>query len=376
MANTLTAYVPKLLAQGLLALREAAIMPRLVNRGLDRIAGEKGSSIDVPIPSAISAGAVSPSYVPPDTTGVSPTVVNVPLDQWYEAAFYLTDKELAEVDAGIMPGQASEAIKALANNVNAAILALGANVYGYAGTAGTTPFASDLSQALEAAKVLNIQLAPTTDRHIVIDPTAQYNAMQLRAIQDASWRANAAGITEATIGRILGYDWHMHQLVPTFTKGAAGTFLLDDSAARAVGVKTLHMDGATTKPAAGDVFTIAGDTQTYVVVSSTTLVGTDTDVTFEPGLKVAIPAADGNEAVTFKATRVRNLAFHRDAFVFATRPLVAPVEVGIMQTIADAESGLSLRLEVTREHKRTRWSYDILYGVKTVRPELACVIAG
>lgn len=81
--------------------------------------------------------------------------------------------------------------------------------------------------------------------------------------------------------------------------GAAGTPLLDDVIARPLGTTTLHMDGFTVKPAVNDLFTVAGDMQVYEVISATTLVGTDSDVTFRPGLKVAIPAVDGNEAVTF-----------------------------------------------------------------------------
>lgn len=80
---------------------------------------------------------------------------------------------------------------------------------------------------------------------------------------------------------------------------AAGAPLLDDIVARPIGLTVLHMDGFTTKPAAGDSFTIAGDNQVYEVISATALAGTDSDVTFWPGLKVAVPDADGNEAVTF-----------------------------------------------------------------------------
>jgi len=108
---------------------------------------------------------------------------------------------------------------------------------------------------------------------------------------------------------------------------AAGTPLLDAAIARAVGLTVLHMDGFTTKPAEGDLFTITGDTQVYEVISSTALVGTDSDVTFRPGLKVAIPAVDGNEAVTFTglpdfAERMVGRFFKQTYPSFAIEPLL------------------------------------------------------
>src|SRR6056300_871926 len=111
MANTLTEVTPKLLAQGLLALREQAIMPMLVNRAYESLAGEKGSTIDVPIPSAIAAQDVSPGATPPSTADVAPTSVAIAMDQWKEAPFYLTDKDIMTAMDGIIPMQASEAIK-------------------------------------------------------------------------------------------------------------------------------------------------------------------------------------------------------------------------------------------------------------------------
>ena len=44
--------------------------------------------------------------------------------------------------------------------------------------------------------------------------------------------------------------------------------------------------------------------------------------------------------------------------------------------MTDPVSGISLRLEVTRENKRTRFSYDCLYGGRVVRPELGVAAIG
>lgn len=370
MANSLSAVIPQILAQGLLALRENVVMPALVNSDYSVEAAQKGATIDVPIPSAIAVQTVSPAATPPSTADVAPTTVSIALDQWKEAPFYLTDKDLMEAVRGIIPMQASEAIKAIANDVNSYIMGKYLKIYGYAGTAGTTPFGSGTTEATAARKVLNNQLAPLDDRRLVIDPDAEAQALDLRAFQDMSFSGSAAGIIEGRVNRKLGFDWFMDQQVKTHTNTGAGTVTLNQ-ADHAIGDTTLTWDGGGTEPGNGDIFTVAGDTQTYVVTAHTA-----TTITYSPAAKVAW--AD-NAAITFKATHVVNLGFHRDAFAFATRPLADENVEGlgsIVQAAIDPVSGLALRLEVTREHKRIRWSYDVLYGAELVRPELAVRLAG
>ncbi|WP_339852439.1 P22 phage major capsid protein family protein, partial [uncultured Nisaea sp.] len=157
MANAMTEIMPKILARGLLALREQAIMPRLVNADYSNDAARKGDTVDVPLPSAITASDVTPSNTAPQPDDITISKVQVPLDKWKKAGFYLTDKEVMEIDRNesFVPMQMSEAIRALANAVNASVHAEYKGVFGLVGAAGVTPFGSDVSDATSARKLLN-----------------------------------------------------------------------------------------------------------------------------------------------------------------------------------------------------------------------------
>lgn len=377
--NDLTVVVPRLLAQGMMALREVAIMPLLVNRQYESMAGERGSTIDVPIPSAIAAQDVTPAATPPATADITPTMVSVPMDQWKEAPFFLTDKDVVQIMDGVIPMQASEAIKSLANVINVYILSLYKGFYGFVGTPGTTPLAANTVDATNVRKVLNKQMAPVDDRNIVLDPDAEGNALNLQAFQDTAWSGSPQAIIDGQLNRKLGFQWWMHQLIPTHTKGTAITITLTSNSA--VGDGTVSLKGASGTLVKGDIITIAGDSQTYVVGgvgAPYTLSASATVVTIAPKLKVAVDGSSTPVVVTLKGSHVVNLAFHRDAIAFATKPF-KNVEAGlgsVTSVAADPLSGLTLRLEVTREFKRTRYSFDVLYGGVVARPELGARLAG
>ena len=368
MANTLTDVIPSIVTQGLMALRQMVTMPRLINTNYSSDAASKGDTITVPKPASITTVAVSPSNTAPATADITPENATIALDKWYEAPFYLTDKDLKDAFNGITPMQVTSAIASLTEQVNGDCMSLYKDVYGFAGAAATTPFASNYSEASAVRKVLNEQKAFMSDRRLVIDPDAEENAINLSSFASADAAGSASVIMDGQIGRKLGFDWYMDQQVPTHTTGGGSGWLVN-SASVAVGDSTVAIDTGSGDPVAGDVFTVAGDTQTYVVESYSS-----NTITFSPKAKVAWA---NNAAITFKASHVSNLAFHRDAFAIASRPLADTEGLGnLIQSVVDPVTGLSLRLEVSREHKRTRWSFDILYGVGTLRPELAARLAG
>lgn len=373
MANDLTAVIDKILVNGLRALRENTVMTQLVNRSYEEAAGEKGSTIDVPLPSAITATTVAPANIAPDPGDTEPTSVPIPLDQWKEAAFQLSDKDQLEAINDIMPMQASEAIKSLANDVDQYILGLYPAFFGTVGTAGTTPFtAGTTADATNMRKVLSEQLAPMQDRWAVVDPDAEAKALEIRAFQDLSWNGSTAGIIEGDLNRKLGFGWWMDQNVPTHTAGTASGYTV--TGVNAIGSTTIGLSTGTGNFNVGDIITFAGDPQTYTVTAAVTGPA-PVSVPISPALRVATA---GTEVVTLVDDHVVNLGFHRDAIAFASRPLQRyGSEFGVVsQTAIDPISGISLRAEVKHEHRRLRFSYDILYGAAVIRPELGVRLLG
>jgi hypothetical protein len=380
MANTITNVMPKILADGVMALREQAIFAQLVNRALQSDAQKKGNVVNVPIPSAIAARAVTPAVTYAANVDASPTVAIVTLDQWYEAPINLSDSDAASVDPMFLAMQASEAIKSLANNVDQYIWGKHTGFFGHVGAAGTTPFQSSLTVAAQAAKQLNIQLAPNdSNRRAVIDPSAELYLKLNSAVLQSEQRGDSQGIIEGTIGRKLGFDWYMDQNVSTFTPGTGWvTGFAVSTTTGVAAASTLHVLNATASGTIkiGDVFTLGSDSKQYVVTANTTVSATvGVDITVYPPLSAAVSL--GTTLAVVGAAYTVNLAFHRDAWAFASRPLQSVFQAGnIFQSPTDPISGIALRLELSRQYKQETLSFDVLYGANVIRPQLAVKMLG
>lgn len=380
MANSLTNIYDKILAAGLSTLREAAVMPRLVTPDYESAAAQKGATVDIPVPVAQAASDVTASNTLVSAQDHSPGLVQLQLNRWRKSDFYLTDKEMAEVDRNrhFVPMQTSEAARALANDVDGNIHAEYKKVSGYEAT-NAIPF-STVATITNARKVLNQQLAPMSRRNVVIDPTAEAQALQLAAYRDISQAGDRAVPIEGEIGRKFGFDHFMSQNVVTHTAGtlASGVVASTKAAgASAIDLKVGSSAGGGTTLVYGDIFTIAGQTQTYVVRTSATVTFasalTAQSVSISPALAAA---ATANAKITRKATHVVNLAFHPGWCAFASRPLMSATNQTIQRMMTDPVSGISMRLEISRQNKRDVWEFDILYGAKNIRPEYATRIAG
>ncbi len=381
MANVLTDLMNTIiLPLALATLRENCVMPALVTTDFSAEAKEQGDTIRVPLPQNMGTADTMVPATGSSSTDLDDPKVDITLDQWKYKQFQMTDKEMLEsVTSAVLPSAAEAAVKSLANSIGFSLLALYKDIPYFYGTAGTTP--DEAADLIGARKVLQQNLAPMDDRRAVLDVEAE--AALLNAFKDASATGSIQVMKEASMGRKFGLDTFSDQLIVDHTAGtlAAGSPLVNGAVSAAA--TTMNIDGGsgTETIKAGDVFTVAGASGQYVFTADATASGgAITGAAFYPAAPTG-GFAD-NAAITIAASHTPNLVFQKGAFALAVRSLndstVGENTASDIAVQVDPITGLPLRLETWRSPSNaTRyWRFDILYGIKTLRKELACRLLG
>lgn len=289
------------------------------------------------------------------------------------------------------------AVSVLAANIEADALSMLNDVPYMVGTAGSTPNA--LLTYLQAGAILDGNLAPRdSNRTIHINPLAMATIVDsLKGLfQDSS--AIRDQYREGLMGRTAGLDWYNNSLMDQSTWQNGGDITVTVNGASQTG-SSLAIAGVTNPTTfyRGQVFTIAGvyqvhaetrqatsRLQQFVVTATTTISGTTGSIPVYPAITtsgafqtVSASPAD-TTALTFVGSATtsygQSIAFHRDAFAFATADLEIPK--GVDMAAREVSDGISMRLvrqyDINNDNMVTR--LDCLYGYKTIRPELACRI--
>ena len=384
MPNQLQALIPQILSQILDVLRENCVMPAQVNNLYSEEAASQGSMIEIPELGDMQAFPVVPGPYPADAVISDVTAVKrqLNLNNFEAATFRMADKDLFEVANGTRNRAVEKAVQALCRSINSSIFSVYRQVYNVTGVAGTTPFGVNTGVAQEASRMLTSAFAPYRDRRMILNEFAYANALGLGVLQKVNESGSSETLRDAQITRAVGFDWYEDQQVPRHTSTAVAPYAVD--AAAVAGATSLVLDNGSgaipVAPAIGDVFSLPGNIRTYVVTSVATATPTANEITIgiSPGL--AANYADGAVATFVTTTansHIANLAFHRDAIAFASRPIIdVPAAGNILEVLPDPQSGLVLRFEVQRGWKETIFSVDCLWGVLLNRPQLAVRILG
>lgn len=281
------------------------------------------------------------------------------------------------------------AMSVLAANVESDALSMYKAVYQQVANVGS---AATFTNVLQGRKVLTDALTPNAPRSVCMD--TQFNVDIVDALkglfQDSTQIAKQ--YRDGYVGRTGGFDFMENTLMPRHIAGTnAGTGYLVNGAAQTGA--TLTVDTGSGTLTEGDVFTIAGVNrvhpetkvntgiqQQFVVAAdyaggagsvaispSIVTSGARQNVSGSPADNAAITKVGGN-AATYNVS----LAYHRDAFAFASADLVMPD--GVDFAAREVMDGLSMR--VVRQYDINNDTFpcrlDILYGYEPIRAQLAC----
>lgn len=287
------------------------------------------------------------------------------------------------------------AMSVLAANVEADALSMYKDVYNLVDQDAT---AFTWNTVLNGRKALNDNLAPMdNDRACLLSTGSSVKLVDaLKGLFQDSGEI-AKQYREGKMGRSAGFDFYENTLLTSHLTGTAPktTSQTVNGAVTTNGSTSLTLAGTTGTWKQGDVFTVAGcfrvhpETkvstnvlQQFVVTADSTGVAGQA-LNFSPAIYtslgrqnvVAAGMANGSALVKVGAGNGEylngDLVFHKNAFTFATADLVLPR--GIDFAAREVYDGISMRIARNYDVVNDKFPcrLDILYGYKTIRPQLA-----
>lgn len=341
-------------------------------------------SVRVPIVTENNAGFdIVPSMSLP--TEANQTIGNVPvvINKSRAYPFSWSGVQQAQMNAGpgysnLRAGQIAQAVRKLVNEMESDLAALQSRFSRAYGTAGTTPFsvAGDFTDATRVHKILKDNGAPMSDNHLVIDTNAGANLGGKQSNSSVEWTDDI--LRQGVFRSISGMDIRESAQIVQSTAGTAAS-ATTNAAGYAVGATVITLASAGTGAVvAGDIISFANDPEKYVVVSGDTDVSDGGTITLAaPGLRKAIPASA--TAITLIAGAARNMCFHRNAIVLATRLPERPEEGDLaldQQTIVDPRTGLAFELSVYPGQRMVSYQISAAWGVQLIKPEWTAILLG
>lgn len=377
MANTLTALAPTLFS----AAKEVAAEPfgvvAAINANFDDKRVAKGDTVSVPVAPARAASDFTPAATAGAGTDATATTVGVQITKSRKVDWNLTGEQLRSLQNGSTDQDwvsqlIKQGMRTLRNECEVdAALAIKVGASRAFGTAGTTPFASDLSALTNARKILQDNGAPLADLQFVGDTSAGLNLRNLGVIQNHYQAGTDEERRSGVLQRQFGFMPRESAGVGLHTKGTGAAYTTSGTALP-VGTTSIPLITGTGTVLAGDVITIAGDTNKYIVTSGVAAPGTIT--IGAPGLRVAVPAAA--TAVTVGNNYAANLAFERSACVGIMRPPLVPENPTIQQMAVSDPLGMTYLMLEIAQYGQVSWELHLAWGFKTVNGEFSAIVLG
>ena len=386
MATVLTAIAPVLFSAAQQVSAEPTACVQSIYTDFDNKGVAYGDSVKVPVVPTQAIETFTPANIVAAGAGAGTAEeVSVTITAQKKVSHVLTGEQIRSLENG---GNYQEWVRQWASQAmrtlrNAAELdcsnAIKQGASRATGTAGTTPFGTDINALVDLRKILRDNGAPMTSLNFVGNSNVEMNLLKLGIIQQAYAAGSPQQLSTGIIANKFGFNMRVSAGIEQHVKGTLTSTVSDNAAAAtlAIGTKVVNCDGSTTDGQtikAGDVITWAGDANKYILNTAVASMADNTILGLNsPGLRQTL--ADGVVG-TLGASYTPSFGFERNAIVGVMRPPLMPSNATMRQMVISDEFGMSyLFVEIDQYGQRT-WEILLSWGFKVVQPEHVAILLG
>lgn len=384
MANTLTNLKGQIYSAVDVVSRELVGLIPSVSINAEAARAALNETVRVPVSEPVTGVDITPAMTVPDPSDITvgTRTIQITKNRAYPWRFTGEDRQGLNTGPGYsstQQRQIEQALRGIVNEIETDLAGLYSKFSRAYGTAGTTPFASELSDSANVLKILEDNGAPAqAGWGLVMNTTA---GAKMRTIGQLT-KANEAGddtlLRQGTLMDLHGGRMRQSAQIKTHTKGTASG-ATTDATGYAIGSTTITLASAGTGTIlAGDVVTFAGDTNKYLVTTGDSDVSNGgTIVLAEPGLRIAIAASA--TAITVGNNYTANMAFTPDAIQLAARMPALPEEGDVAaerMTVVDPRSGMAFEFSVYKGYRQNRYEVALAWGFAVTKPEHTAILLG
>lgn len=278
----------------------------------------------------------------------------------------------------IQGDQIAQAMRTLSGEIEADLFAASyAGASRAVGTAGTAPFASNLSDlgSLEQLFIDNGAPINSGQRSLIMNSAAKSSMYGLTQLTNVNNSGDTGFLRQGIMGALNNFDMRVSGTSASVTKGTGASYLVNGALSE--GDTAVTVDTGSGTVLAGDVITFAGDTNKYVV--TTALTGGVITLA-APGLRQSL--AD-NVALTVGATYSANVSFERSAIELAVRAPALPMIGGVARDAAvdrmmvvDPVSGIPFEIAAYLGQGKANIQVAAAWGVKAWKNENINILLG
>jgi hypothetical protein len=389
-ANTLTRLIPDLYAALDVVSRELVGMIPSVTRNVSAERAALGEAVVWPKSPSASLFQVTPSMTIPEPADRTYGNDTITITRSEGCEFGWTGEEQKGLNNGagfnvIAADDFMQALRTLTNAIERDLMIEASNNASAAtGTAGTTPFATNLADSAQVRKLLDDNGAPLSDRSLVIDTAAGANLRTLGNLSKVNEAGTAMTLRDGELLNLHGFSIKESGQADAAIRMTSGTAAgaTTNTAGYAKGATTITLASAGTGTIlAGDYIRFAGDSRAYRVVTGDADVSNGgTVVLAAPGLMHPIgTAATAITVVSATGGYSRNVAFARHAMQLVARAPALPEGGDAAEDrymLVDPRSGMAFEVAVYKGYRKARFEVTCAWGVKAAKSEHIALLLG